>query len=161
MRGSGRGARITETPEGPKTIVGRWDTEEELMRGIVPARATGSDVEKEGGGGESVRPEAGRDVRVEQQCADAVIKSADDAFGAAILLRRIRTSETEDSAVRREEVADSSVVKFLSVVSLKCDNGATKLSGDIGVEGSESGEDVRLTTKRECPYVMREIIQND
>ena len=131
------------------------------MRSIVPARATGSDVEKEGSSGESIRPEAGRDVRVEQQCADAVSKSADDAFGAAILLRRIRTSETEDSAVRREEMADSSVVKFLSVVSLKCENGTTKLGGDIGVEGGEGGEDVRLMTKWECPYIMREIIQED
>jgi hypothetical protein len=109
------------------------------MRSVVPARATWADVKKEGGGGESIRPEARRNVRVEQQCADAIIKSADDALSAAVLLGRVRTSETEDGAVRREEMADSSVVKFLAVVSLKCDNGTTKLSSDIGVEGSEGG----------------------
>ena len=43
-RGGGRGARITETPENAKTII-RWGcTEEELVKSIVPARTTQTNV---------------------------------------------------------------------------------------------------------------------
>ena len=44
MRSSGRGARVTETPENAETII-RWNcTEEELVRGLVPAGTTGANV---------------------------------------------------------------------------------------------------------------------
>ena len=44
VRISGRGARITETPEDAKTIIGRWCAEEKLVRGVVPPRATRTNV---------------------------------------------------------------------------------------------------------------------
>ena len=44
LRGGGRGARITETPKNATTII-RWShTKEELVRSIVPARTTRSNV---------------------------------------------------------------------------------------------------------------------
>jgi hypothetical protein len=118
MRSGGRGARIAKTPEDPKIVVGWGYTVEELVRGIVPANTTGTDVKEERGGGESVRPKPRRDVGVEQQRADTVVKSANNALSTAILLGRVGASETEDGAVRREEVADSSVVKFFAIISL-------------------------------------------
>ena len=40
----GRGARITETPEDAETIIGRWCAEEKVVRGVVPPRATRTNV---------------------------------------------------------------------------------------------------------------------
>lgn len=54
MRGGGRGARITETPKNAKTIIGWGRTEKELMRSIVPARATRADVNEEASSGKSI-----------------------------------------------------------------------------------------------------------
>ena len=160
MRGGGRGARITKTPENPETIVGRRDTEKELMRSIIPARTTRADVKEKSGGGECVRPEPRRNVGVEKQRADTVVKSANDALSTAILLGRVRTSEAKYGAVQREEVADSSVIKLFSIFSLKGENGTAKLSLDIGIKIGESGESVGLATKGECPHIMSKIIQN-
>ena len=86
VRGGGRGARIRETPKNAKTII-RWNhTEEELVRSVVPARTTWANVNEKAGGCERVRPEPRRHIGVEEQRADIVIKSADDALNAAILL---------------------------------------------------------------------------
>ena len=71
---------------------------------------------------------------MKQQRADTVVKSANDALSAAILLGRVGAGEAQDGAMRREKVADSSVVKLFTVVSLKCEDGTTELSGDIGVK---------------------------
>jgi hypothetical protein len=40
----GGGARITETPKDAKTVVGRQCAEEKMMRGVVPPRATRTNV---------------------------------------------------------------------------------------------------------------------
>ena len=66
---------------------------------IVSTSTSWTDVDEKRGGGESIRPKPGRNVRVKEQCADAVIKSAKDTLGTAILLGRVGTSEAEDSAV--------------------------------------------------------------
>ena len=39
-----RGARITETPEDAETIIGRGCAEEKVVRGVVPPRATWTNV---------------------------------------------------------------------------------------------------------------------
>ena len=102
VRCSGRGARITETPKNAKTII-RWNrTEEELVRGVVPAGMTGANVNEAAGGGERIRPELRRHVGVEEQRADTVIKSAKDALDATILLRRVGACEAKDGAVGRK-----------------------------------------------------------
>ena len=99
MRSSGRGARVTETPKNAKTII-RWNrTEEELVRGVVPAGTTGANVNEEASSRERVWPEPRRHVRVEEQRADTVIKRAKDELGATILLRRVGAGEAKDGAV--------------------------------------------------------------
>ena len=97
---------------------------------------------------------------MKEQRADTVVKGADDALSAAILLGRVWAGEAQDGAVRREEVTNSRVVKLFTVISLKCEDGTTELSGDIGVKTRKSGEDVGLATKRKSPHIMRKIIQN-
>ena len=100
MRRGGSKARIAEAAKDAKGII-RWGrTKEEMVRGIFPAWAAQADVNEEGGGSKSVRPKPGRHVRVKEQRADAVVKSAKDTLGTAILLGRVGTSEAEDSAVR-------------------------------------------------------------
>ena len=102
VRSSGRGARITETPENAKTII-RWNrTEEELVRSVVLARATRVNVNEEAGGRERVRPEPRWHVGVEEQRLDTVIKRAKDALGATILLRRVGAGAAKDGAVGRK-----------------------------------------------------------
>ena len=83
---------------------------------------------------------------MKKQRADTVVKSANDALSTAILLRCVRTSEAEDGAVRRKEVADSGVVKLFAIASLKRKDRMTELSGDIGIKGSEGGENVGFAT---------------
>ena len=102
VRGGGCGSRITETPENAKTII-RWNrTEEELVRGVVPAGTTRANVNEEAGGRERVRLEPRRHIGVEEQRADTFIKSAKDALGATILLRRVGAGEAKDGAVGRK-----------------------------------------------------------
>ena len=60
-----------------------------------------------------------------------------------------------------EKVADRKVIKLLPVVCLQCMNGTSKLRGDIGVEGGESGNRVRLSLQREGPHIVRKIIKYD
>ena len=159
MSSGGRDAGITETPKNAETII-RWNcTEEKLVRSVVPARTTRADVKEKAGGRKGVRPETRRHVGVEEQRADTVIKGADDAFGATILLGRVGTSEAEDGVVRRKKVAYGDIVKLFAVVSLQGKDGTTKLGGDIGVKGGECGEGIELATKRKFPYIMRKIIQ--
>jgi hypothetical protein len=74
-------------------------------------------------------------VGMEQECADAIIKGAEDAFSTVVLLRRVGTRETEDSAMSSEESANSEVVKLFSVIGLESMDGSTKLGGDVGEKG--------------------------
>ena len=46
----------------------------------------GRKVNEEGGGSESVRPEAGWHIGVEEEGADAIVKSAKNAFCPTVLL---------------------------------------------------------------------------
>ena len=93
--------------------------------------------------------------------ADAVIQSAKHALSAAILLRSVRASETKNHVVCGEKVADRKIIKLLPVVCLQRMNGTSKLRGDIGVEGGESGNKVRLSPQREGPHIVRKIIKYD
>ena len=40
----GRSARITKTPKDAKTVIGRWCTEEKVVRSVVPPRTTRTNV---------------------------------------------------------------------------------------------------------------------
>ena len=68
---------------------------------------------------------------MKQQRADIVVKSAEDPLGASILLGCVWACEAKGSAMRCEKVTRGSVVKLFSVVSLKRENRAPKLGGDV------------------------------
>ena len=104
-------------------------------------------------------PKAWWHVGVKEEGADAVIKGAKDMLSAAVLLRSVRASETKDRAVCGEKVADRKVIELLPVVCLQRMNGTSKLRGDIGVEGGESGNSIRLSPQREGLHIVRKIIK--
>ena len=58
-----------------------------------------------------------------------------------------------------KESTNGGIVKFFPVVGLEGKNGTTKLGGDVGVEGSECGEGVRLATKGKSPHKVRVVIK--
>ena len=106
---------------------------------IVSTSTSWTDVDEKRGGGESIRPKPGRDIGVEKKGAHTVIECAKDPFGATILLRGIRASETKNRAMCGKEGTNPDVVELLPVVSLQGMNGTPKLRSDIGVKNSENG----------------------
>ena len=112
---------------------------------IVPAGAARADVNKKGGGGEGIWPEARGHIRMEQECTNTIVESAKDAFSAAILLGGVWTREEEDGVVGGKEGADGDVVELLAIIGLEGMYGATELGGDVGEEGGEGGGDVGFT----------------
>jgi hypothetical protein len=59
----------------------------------------------------------------------------------------------------RKKTANSDVIEFFSVISLKRMYGTTELGGDIGVKRSEGGSNVRLFTKWKSPNKVGVIIK--
>ena len=127
----------------------------------VPTSTTRTNVDEERGGGEGVRSKPGRDISVEEKSAHIIIESAKDPFGATILLRGIRASETKNRAMCGKEGTNPDVVELLPVVSLQGMNGTPKLRCDIGVKGSENGECIGFSPQREGTHIVRKIIKYD
>jgi hypothetical protein len=69
---------------------------------------------------------------MEQEYADTIVEGTEDAFSMAILLRRVGTRETEDSAMSSEESVNIEVVKLFVVIGLEGIDGSTELGGDKG-----------------------------
>ena len=61
--------------------------------------------------------------------------------------------------MRCEKVVSGSIVRLFSVVSLKGENRAPELGGDVGVKGRESGKNIGLAAKWKCPRKVRIIIK--
>jgi hypothetical protein len=59
----------------------------------------------------------------------------------------------------RKETANSDVIEFFPVISLKRVYGTTELGGDIGVKRSECGSNVRLFAKWKSPNKVGVIIK--
>jgi hypothetical protein len=74
--------------------------------------------------------------------------------------RRIQTRKTKNYAVRKKEVAVLSVVKFTAIVTLNKTNSKTEVRKYILAKASKDSVYIRLGMKRECPDIMRIIIQN-
>jgi hypothetical protein len=132
MHSSGGCPRVATTTKDVEIIIGRWCAKEKVVWCILPAGATRPDANKKSGGGECIRPKAWWHVGMEQECADAIVEGAEDAFSTAVLLRRVGTREMKDSAMSSEEGANIEVVKLFVVIGLEGMDGSTKLGGDIG-----------------------------
>ena len=83
---SGGEIGVTEAPKYSEIVVGRRGAKDQLKRGGVVTRFARAPIKKVGGGREGIRPEGGQNVCLEQQCADAVIESAEHTFRTSILL---------------------------------------------------------------------------
>ena len=57
-----------------------------------------------------------------------------------------------------EKGANSDVIEFFPIVSLKSMDGATELSRHIRIKGEESGGNVRFPTKQKGPHKVRVVI---
>jgi hypothetical protein len=145
MRSNGGLTGVAVTAKDVEIIVGRWCAEEKVVWCILPAGATMPDVNEKSGSGECIRPKAWWHVGMEQECADAIIEGAEDAFSTVVLLRRVGTREMEDSAISSEESANSKVVKFFVVIGLEGMDGSTELGGDVGEKGCEDGRNIGFT----------------
>ena len=96
---------------------------------------------------------------MKQQRADAVVKSAEDPLGTAVLLRCVGARETKSGTVRGKKMVSASIVKLFAVVSLEGEDRAPELGSDVGVKGRESGENIGFATERKRPRKVREIIK--
>ena len=67
--------------------------------GVVPSGFARPDVKKKGSCGESIGPKPSRHVCVEEQCANTLIKSTENTFGATVLLRCVWTCEAKNGAM--------------------------------------------------------------
>jgi hypothetical protein len=135
VRSCGGCTGIAATTKDAEIVVGGWCAKEKVVWCVLPAGATRPDVNEESGGGECIRPKAWWHVGMEQECADAIIEGTEDAFSTAVLLRRVGTRETEDSAMSSKESANSEVVKLFVVIGLEGMDGSTELGGDVGEKG--------------------------
>ena len=96
---------------------------------------------------------------MKEKTTEPLGEGADDALGAAVLLRRVGAREVESDAVRGEERAEGGIVKFTAVISVERDNGALKLGGNIGMEGDQELKHVRLAAHRERPCKVSVVIE--
>ena len=64
---------------------------------------------------------------MKQKGANTVVEGAENAFGTAVLLRRVRARETKDDAMCSKEIANGEVVKLFAVVRLETHDRALKL----------------------------------
>lgn len=104
-------------------------------------------------------PEYRWECGMKKEGANAVVQGAQDSFGLAVLLGRIRTREAKEDAIVGVEFAEDSVVELASVVSLERPDGPRELCADEGMKRHDFLGDVRLMAKGECPYKMREVIE--
>ena len=98
---------------------------------------------------------------MKQECANAVIQSAKDAFGSTVLLESVRACEAENCAMMRQKGAEGEVVELFSIVSLKSKDGTPKLCADVGVKSRQGGECIRLSAQRKSLHIIRIIIKDN
>jgi hypothetical protein len=133
-------------------------TEEGVVRSRSGRSGGGKVVEKVGGGVKTLCPEAREKGGLDQKSAQDIVCGPNHALCLAVLWRSIRTRHTKlDTA--GEEGARGGVIELTPVVALDGLNGEAELSGHPGKE-VKGGEGVRLSTQREGPGVVREIIND-
>ena len=96
---------------------------------------------------------------MDQQGSQAIVNRAQDTFGLAILLRRVRTREAERDPVSEEVSTEGVGVILMAIVRLQSNERETELSLNIRMKGANNGENFKLGTNGKRPYIMSEIIQ--
>jgi hypothetical protein len=141
---SGRGVRVTRTPEDTKVIVTRRGTEEGVVRSGNWRSSRRKAVEKVGGSVEALSPEASRKRGLEQKGAHDIVSGANHALSLAVLWGGVGTRHAKLDTTGEEERAGGMAIKLTPVVTLDGLNGKAELSRHPGEEVGECGERLRL-----------------
>jgi hypothetical protein len=160
MRSSGSKIRVASTPEDTKVSVSGRGTEESMVRSRSGRSGGRKAVEKVGGGVKTLCPETRGKRGLDQKSAHDIVCGPNHALRLAVLWRSIRTRHTELDTAGEEEGARGGVIELTPVVALDGLNGEAEPSGHPGKEVKKGGEGVRLSTQREGPRVVREIIND-
>jgi hypothetical protein len=159
MRSSGSKIRVESTPghEGER----KWEgTEESMVRSRSGRSGGRKAVEKVGGGVKALCPGTWGKRGLDQKSAHDIVCGLNHALYLAVLWRSIQTRHTELDTAGEEEGVRGGVIELKPFVALDGLNGKAELSGHPGKEVKKGGEGVRLSTQREGPGVVREIINN-
>jgi hypothetical protein len=97
---------------------------------------------------------------LDQKGAHDVVRGPNHALSLAVLWGGIQTRHAQLDTPREEEGTRGVIVELTSVVTLDNLNGEAELSSHPGKEVEEGGKRVRLSTQRESPGVVREIIDH-
>ena len=90
-------------------------------------------------------------ARMEQQGANDIIGSANNALNFTVLRRSVVAGHAETNSVGLEERAGSEIIELATVVALNSLDGGTKLRAHVGEKDGQGRKGVRLNTQRECP----------
>jgi hypothetical protein len=159
MRSSGSKIRVASAPEDTKVSVSGRGTEDSVVRSRSGRSCGRKTVEKVGGGVEALCPEARGKGGLDQKSAHDIVCGPNHALCLAVLWRSIRTRHTKLDTTS-EEGARGGGIELTPVVALDGLNGEAELSGHPGKKVKEGGEGVRLSTQREGPGVVRELIND-
>jgi hypothetical protein len=118
-------------------------------------------IEEICGSVERLDPVNRRLAALKEQGVNNIIDSAERTLGFTILLRCMRAGHAENGAVREEERAGRGVVKLAAIVALDGLDGGAKLRAYISKKVRDGSEGVEFKTQRECPSIMRIIINNN
>ena len=126
----------------------------------MAARGARASVEEMCCSVQRIRPERRRHGGVYEHRANTVIESAQDALGAAILLRGVWAGETKDDAMSSEKGAKRLVVELLAIVLLERKNGATELSLHERMEANECWQHIGFVFERKRPDVVGVVVKH-
>jgi hypothetical protein len=143
----GGSARVTCTAKDAQMLV-YWSRAEagEVWTGSLNRRRWKM-VQEVGGNVKTLGPITPGKGSLDKQCADDIIKGANNAFGFTILRGRVRTRHPELCSFGQKEGPGGRVVKLMPVVSLDGLNSAVELSSNLSKEIRECSEGVRFKFK--------------
>ena len=156
-----RGTEVgeAEATKHPQLVVAWRGSEEQFMRRQGPGGTARPAIQQVRRRVEGLCPVRRRSSAVDQQSSQAIVNRAQDTFGLAILLRRVRAREAERDPVSEEVSTEGVGVILTAIIRLQSNERETELSLNIRMKGANNGENFRLGTNGKCPYITSEIIQ--
>jgi hypothetical protein len=158
VRSSDSKVQVASAPEDTKVSVSVRGIKESMVRSQSGRSGRRKTVKKVGGSVKVLCPEARGQGGLDQKSVHDIVRGPNHALCLAVHWGSIRRRHTQPNTSGEKEGARGGVIELTTVVALDGLNGKAELSGHPGKEVKEGGEGVRLGTQRECPGVVREII---
>jgi hypothetical protein len=95
---------------------------------------------------------------MEKHGANTIVQGTECAFRFAVLSGCIRSREAKGNAIILEELAESKIIELSVIVSLKSENGQTKLTMNIRTERQKGRNRVRFVHQGKRQDIMRIVI---